>query len=424
MNKFQEFNQKNSLLVITSYPDSQKGIREQNAVAWHAQRTLRKIASEGQKIIVLAEKTDGKRIYLDGKDILVIRSWKKGNAFSFCNILTNVLEFRKIKNILFQFEFNIFGGLLPVLFIPALLFILRILGKRVHFELHQVLLDIGKLDEHVNIKNKFVQKLFNSGLYFFYFLTGLFSNQIIVLEEQLKERVKKFIPENKIYFLPIGIETKKTRNKITAKQRLGYKANDFVIMVFGFVNWYKGTDWAIKAFSKIKEKNTKLLVAGGGSPTLKDKKHYQAFYNKILKTVKENDKVQLTGFVEDQNIPICFSAADLVILPYRTFMSSSGPLSFAFAFGKPVLFSHPLARYFDSSDIKQAVVESGLSVEQLIFFHSINSFTNKLAWVKNKNNLRKLEEFSLLIQEKRNAGKIGKRYLQIINQTEIQKAPE
>ena len=49
------------------------------------------------------------------------------------------------------------------------------------------------------------------------------------------------------------------------------------------MSWYKGADWLVKQFDILKDKNTMLVVAGGPSYSLAEKKHYKAITNHSLK---------------------------------------------------------------------------------------------------------------------------------------------
>jgi len=60
------------------------------------------------------------------------------------------------------------------------------------------------------------------------------------------------------------------------------------------------------------------------------------------------------GFLDEKDLPVYFGAADLVVLPYRTFMSSSGPLSLAQAMGKPFILSEEAARVLKTQDFKES----------------------------------------------------------------------
>lgn len=415
MKKFKKFNNQETLLVITSYPDPKQGIRELNAVAWHAQKTLKKMAKD-RKVIVLAEETIGEKTYLDGKNLLVKRIWSKKNPFSLFKILALVLKNRQIRSILFQFEFNIFGGIIAVSLIPAILLVLKILAKKVVFEIHQVVPDIKKIDKHLNLKNKILTKIFNAALFLFYKTVSLFSNKIVVFEEELKQTLRQLTSEEKIEVLPLSVSSKLSISKYNAKKRLGFSKDDFVILVFGFVNWYKGSDWLAKTIAKNKPKKVKLVLAGGQNPTLKNKKYYQNFYQKIACLADKNPNIKLTGFVPDEKIKLYFSAADLVALPYRVFMSASGPLSFALSYKKPVVFSNRLSAYFKSEDFSLAASSLNLTKQDLFFPLTTKGFLSLVQKTKaDKDFYAKLKKFSTTLGDYRKEKVVMRKYRQLLD---------
>ncbi len=414
MKILKSFDKPNTLLVVSSYPDPKTGIKDLDAVAWHSQKTLRSIASSNQKVVVFSEISSQTKPYKDGSNILVLPLWHKGQPITFFKALIRVFKFKQAKNILFQFEFNIFGGITPVLFIPLFLYLFRLTGKKIIFEIHQVITDISELKTHLNLKNRLFQKIFNFGLLNFYKTIGLLSNQIVVLEQELKNRLSNFVTEDKINFIPISTIKKRKINQALAKQQLGYTKDDFVIISFGFINWYKGSDWLVKAFSTIKDKSTKLILAGGSSPTLKDKKYYQNYYSKLSSSVSKNKNISITGFIPDDKIYLYFSAADLIVLPYRVFMSSSGPLSIAFSYGRPILLSTPLIKnYINSTDFNTSLSKLNLTPADISFSLNSKHFPSKIT--QSQKILPKLTKFSTLMQISRNQQNTSQKYLNLIN---------
>ncbi|MCX7996642.1 MAG: glycosyltransferase [Patescibacteria group bacterium] len=416
----QRFNTRESFISVCNYPDPQYGIRELNAVAWHSERTLKPLAHGNRMVVVIAEKIPNHTQYLEGKNMLILRSWKKGSPFALFTILKRILEFSKIKTVLFQFEFNMFGGMTPLVFAPLVLALVKMSGKRIVFELHQVVLDIKELANHVNVKNPFLQWAFNLGLHLFYFSVGLFADEVLVLEEDLKKRLHNLVYEDKIVFVPIAIETKRNLPQQQAKQKLGISPDDFCILVFGFINWYKGSDWIVKAIRGSHQKHVRLLMAGGESPTLKDKSYYQRFYKKIEAAARASNKVILTGFVPDDSIKLYFSAADLVVLPYRVFMSASGPFSLALSYRKPVLLSNRLYDYTHSQDFSDSMEYAGLTKTDLFFPFHAGKFDEIIKHIRKQEDYKaQLTTFSRKLAGKRSTEAMVERLKEILVPTYV-----
>lgn len=404
----QKYNHKNTILVVSSYPDKKTGIKDLNAVAWYAQKTIKCLPSDEQnRFVFLSEIIDKPEIYEDG-DYLVIRTWKRNNPFLFVKLLSEISKFDQIGGLLVEFEFNTFGGLINTALFPLFLLVLKILNKKVVIELHQVILDINSLSGHLNIKrNGFISSIFNFALQFFYYSICFLSNHIIVLEEELKQRLLSFTSEEKISSLFIAISDKVKLNKNEARQKLGINKQEFVLLYFGFITWYKGADWLVK---ESYNKKFRLILAGGESPTLKDKTHYKKFYKNILARVNHSSNIKITGFIDEGDIPTYFSAADLVVLPYRAFMSASGPLSLALSYRKPFILSSKLNDYFKSNDFQESLEKSSLKEEDLIFSLDRASLEKRLKTI----NLSRLQKFSNNLSEMRSSENLGKMYLKTL----------
>lgn len=106
------------------------------------------------------------------------------------------------------------------------------------------------------------------------------------------------------------------------------------LLFFGFIRDYKGLDLLLKAFRQVKSspagKNTKLLVAG-------------EFYNNAEQYFLlekelglEGEVIWRTDFIPDDQVRFYFSAADLIVQPYKS-ATQSGVTQIAYHFEKPML---------------------------------------------------------------------------------------
>lgn len=413
-----QFNLPNSLLVITSYPNPKNnkyGRRDLNAVAWHSEKTLKDLSND-RKIIVFAEKTNKEdKSFYANKNMYVNRIWSKTNHFSMFKIAVEALKLNYVKSIFIPFEFNVFGGTFHNLLFLIVLLFMKLNGKHIVIEIHQVIEDIKKLEKHINIVNPYVQKFYNFGLKMYYSLFGLLTNKVIVFEEELKTRLKRYIDEQKINVLSLGTVKNRITNQNYARKRLNLSKKEFLIMVFGYINGYKGLEFMIDSFKNSKIKNTKLIIAGGKNPYLKDKKFYQRFYKKIVTLAKSNKKIIQTGFIPDKKVSLYFSAVDLVILPYEVFMSASGPFSLALSYGKPVILSEKLIRYKESEDFKMTLKETNSNIKDVFFplkKEALIKIINKTK--NNKKYYERLVLFSKKLSEKRSSNKNIVKYKEIL----------
>ena len=101
-----------------------------------------------------------------------------------------------------------------------------------------------------------------------------------------------------------------------------------VIMAFGLVRPYKGTDVLLEAFRQVE--GAELWVVGMPRMPMDE---LQELARRAPGTVRFVDR-----FVTDPEIPAFMRRADLVVLPYRN-IEQSGVLYTALAFGRPLVLS-------------------------------------------------------------------------------------
>jgi glycosyltransferase involved in cell wall biosynthesis len=393
--------------------DKKSGKKEFNAVGWHSEKTLSHIAKK-RPVLICAEVTSQKKETRPYQNMIIKRIWEKSAPLSFIPLLIYILRLYKVRSILVQFEFNVFGGIIPNLSLLLMLTILRLAGKQITFEMHQVILDISQLEKHINIKNKLLQKFFDVSLVIFYRMVGIIVNKIVVFEQELKNRLVPMVDAHKIEVLSLAVDKKNTIPIAEAKKLIGIHPDEFVVLVFGFINGYKGIDWIIEAMKPYK--NIKLLIAGGENPYLKDKPFYQKFYQSILDMAQDQEHIIMTGFIPDEKVSLYFSAADLVVMPYTVFMSASGPFSLTLAHNKPILLSQTLLDYSKTEDFMEASAKAGLINSDLFFsLETSDELIQHIEKAKNnKEYLKKLEQFSSELAKLRSSSTVIKRFDDIL----------
>jgi glycosyltransferase involved in cell wall biosynthesis len=104
------------------------------------------------------------------------------------------------------------------------------------------------------------------------------------------------------------------------------------LLFFGFIRAYKGLDLLIEAFSdtRLRNRKLKLIIAG---EFYEDDKPYKDL---IKKNSLEDDIIFFDHFIKDNEVPLFFSVADLVVQPYKT-ATQSGVTQIAFFFEKPMI---------------------------------------------------------------------------------------
>lgn len=124
-------------------------------------------------------------------------------------------------------------------------------------------------------------------------------------------------------------------SKAEACELLKLDVDKDYMLFFGLVRAYKGLDLLLDAMGKIHAKmpNLRLLVAG-------EFYEQEELYRKQIADNGLTDKVIIRNeFIPDADLRLYFSAADLIVQPYKT-ATQSGVTQVAFHFEKPMLVTN------------------------------------------------------------------------------------
>ena len=115
-----------------------------------------------------------------------------------------------------------------------------------------------------------------------------------------------------------------------ACRKLGIDPMQRYAMFFGLIRDYKGLDTLLEAWSKFRREGYKLLVVGEFYAS-RDR------YIELIEHLELKDDVVLHDFfVPDSDVRYYFSAADCVVLPYKT-ATQSGVTQICYNFSTPVI---------------------------------------------------------------------------------------
>ncbi|QQG44170.1 MAG: glycosyltransferase [Candidatus Roizmanbacteria bacterium] len=402
-----KYNSPDSLIIVSLYPKKGEIYSvETSGVASYTKNVVKNI---DKKSVIFANYINKKQEVYEEDHSLILRCFKTNHPFMWINLLINIFKFNKIKKILVQFDFAIYGNVLTSSLILLFLGILRLFGYQSSIVIHHVITDINKLSGHVGLGNARTDKtkaiLFNIFFRCFYLILGFVANQIIVLEETLKYKLKSIAPYSNVTAISHGVDTNLSSPlKSLARKRLGIKKNEKIVLFFGFINWFKGADFFVDVFNKknnILDKKTRCIIAGGISPTLKNKGYYQKYFAKVISSISTSPKIEITGCVPQRKIGYYFAAADVVVFPYRHFMTASGVLSLVFSYKKPFIVSNELSEMFNAFDLQNALQLSGLEQKDYIFKLNKQSLLVKLKKVLDNGVKKKMIRMAEIVREKR-----------------------
>ncbi len=410
-----------SLIIISPYPPKNTTYENKySALASFCKNTVSALqkTSPNIKILVLADIIPNAYSWQE-KNLKVKRVWKRNSFKAYFSLLKAILKEKKTSKVLIELEWALFGKSPVILsLMPLFIMFLRLFSKKVFVIPHGVALNFLSLAPSIGLsKSNIKAKLYSFFLNLFYAGLIFSASKIIVLEQYFSNLINKKFKTRKAVFIPHGVDV--SLNKIPkelAKSKLRINPKTFLIVNFGFLNWYKGSDIIAKLFLNYVQKNptqnVQLIFAGGTSFIHKKEKAYKQFIKSIEDIEKQTDKIKITGFLPEEKLCLYFSAADAFIFPYRLFISSSGPLSFAFSFKKPILLSEKLNGYFKSIDMQKALENSGLRIADITFNN--NNFNQQIQNLMRKENLEKSVKFSSSMESKRSWNNIGKLYLKVL----------
>ncbi len=142
--------------------------------------------------------------------------------------------------------------------------------------------------------------------------------------------------------------------RMKARNELGIDHKGGLLLFFGFIRHYKGLDLLLKAMAdpRIKEIGLKLVVAG-------EFYEDQLKYTDLIRSYQLEDQVILYNeFIPEQKIRYFFSAADVLVQPYRH-ATQSGVTPLSMHFELPMIVT-------DAGGLKEMVVDkvTGLVVQK------------------------------------------------------------
>ena len=115
-----------------------------------------------------------------------------------------------------------------------------------------------------------------------------------------------------------------------ACRHLGLDPAGRYFLFFGLIRDYKGLDWLLEAYAKLVAPGHKLIIAG---------EFYsgQSHYEGMAQRLSLGDRVVWhTRFIPDSEVRYYFSAADLIVQPYKS-ATQSGVTQIAYHFQRPML---------------------------------------------------------------------------------------
>jgi glycosyltransferase involved in cell wall biosynthesis len=168
------------------------------------------------------------------------------------------------------------------------------------------------------------------------YLLRLFATNFIIHSHVDKELIEKsyHIRKERIELISHGLyDYYPILDKNQVKSNLNID-DDNIILFFGLLRPYKGLKYLIHAFNSLDKElinHTRLLIVG---ETWEDRESIILAENSLYK-----EKITIVNrYVSDEEIPLFFSASDVLVLPYIR-ASQSGVAHIGMSYGLPILAS-------------------------------------------------------------------------------------
>lgn len=163
-------------------------------------------------------------------------------------------------------------------------------------------------------------------------------NDFVVMSQSVGEEIRSFLPASKntaevVRFAPHPIYDTygEPLKKAAARHLLALPESALVVLFFGFIRRYKGLDLLLEALAQTPDIH--LVVAG---------ECYEdwIFYQKIIQENGLEGRIHLFNeFIPAEQVRVFFSAADLIVQPYRS-ATQSGISQIAYHFEKPMVVTN------------------------------------------------------------------------------------
>lgn len=160
-------------------------------------------------------------------------------------------------------------------------------------------------------------------------------DRFIAMSESVQKDCLAFRPKGPVMLNPHPLYDNfgQAVPKDKARQQLNLPQDKTILLFFGFIRDYKGLDLLMKAYKKAYQENLLLVVAG-------EFYNNGAQYNELEKELGlAGQIVWRTDFIPDDQVRYYFSAADLIVQPYKT-ATQSGVTQIAYHFERPMLVTN------------------------------------------------------------------------------------
>jgi glycosyltransferase involved in cell wall biosynthesis len=160
-------------------------------------------------------------------------------------------------------------------------------------------------------------------------------------ERMKSDLLDRGIPADKIVVLPHGSKPMEERDVVASRSELGIPADAKVVLFFGYIWLGKGIDFLLKVFARVAKRMPEAFLYIGGHTRSRKYSAYVSYLKARSYLLGFGRRARFWGgFVPEDKVPVIYSAADVVAMPYRQDYSSvSGVVHQTSGIGKLMLCS-------------------------------------------------------------------------------------
>lgn len=165
-----------------------------------------------------------------------------------------------------------------------------------------------------------------------YYLGGV--DGFVYMSEQVHSELKAYSSAPALFSPHPMFENFGTKvERVSACEKINISPDEKYTLFFGLIRDYKGLDMLLEAWKRWNPEHRKLLIAGEFY-TSREK------YISLIEQLGLQDRVVLHDrFIADDDVRYYFSAADCLVLPYRS-ATQSGVTQIAYNFSVPMLVTN------------------------------------------------------------------------------------
>lgn len=362
------------ILHIGVYPEQWLTYTKKSGVASYLKNLITSGSHEWYEFDMLCDKDGSPDRYIEDT-VTVIRWWKVGIS-SIIDIIKYISHHHKEYDVIhLQHELHYRGSMIVGYLVLLLPIFFRSKNLKwiitSHHAIDYATINTEFVRNHGQKLPVWVIKLGFKVLYRFYRLR----DKVIVHEQVHTTRLAQQygLPEDKIAVIPHGVSSLAPIDQSSNKQQLGISQSTRIIFTMWYVTGYKDLAVLIRWYALWLKDNPDSILIIWAWPEKKslNNPEYAAYYASLQDLAAQlipADKYLRLWFVASEDIPLYYSACDVIVLPYRYTLSASGPMAIAIAYERPFLASRCFEDYFP--DFSQCIFD----MDEVLLAESLSDF--------------------------------------------------